>query len=284
MSGTWDNPFGIPGLTISNVALAVGIPYYQAIIPSSFAINGVITIGKVKAGVGWKVSENPINSYIYGEIANLYLSDLLAWTGLNLNLGIVGIKDVKIYIVPLRPVTVGQLIMPPGINLIGNLALGPLYLNAVLNAKILPPFLKISVQEGSLPDLEKAIKDAGQNSSELSANHMQTLYAANDSKPLQLAWQLGDVAHTVVDTTKEVVTDVASAAVSVVKDVLGLFMKFQLKEFDVLLSPKQQSITVIVDIRDKEYSFDFSANLLGDGVKLIKTIADTIIDKVKTIL
>ena len=122
--GTWKNVFGVKGLTISNLAVQAKIDLKQSAsgIPlSNLGFTGRMKIGNIEAMVAFAFGTKPDDIIVAGELENLTIQDLIALgndisKGDN-NLGVtvpdknapnVGIKYLKIYIVPKDKAQIGE--------------------------------------------------------------------------------------------------------------------------------------------------------------------------------
>jgi|GEM_PF-2964576 hypothetical protein len=133
MMGTWNNPLGLPGLIIENVAAEVGIKYAVPPIPSAMGFTGTMQIGDVKATVATKMSTpNPKDPFpdvmIYGKVNELSFKSILSMAqivGLKIpapNLPLMSLRDVEIKFAP-KDGQIGEIPYYKGIGMKGTMGI-----------------------------------------------------------------------------------------------------------------------------------------------------------------
>ena len=138
LQGKWKNPFGIPGLELSNVAIEISQPY-APLPPVGFGITGAIAIGDFLARAAVKIG--PTEIILLAEVSEwplFCLPGLLRTVGLNLGpLDIlkaidISLHDVKFKFAPAGG-QIGTIYFDPGISASGKLILN---IPSVIKAKL----------------------------------------------------------------------------------------------------------------------------------------------------
>ncbi len=130
MEGKWENPFGIKGLTVGDLALEAGINI-ATLIPSRIGFAGKTYVGEktleIATKITWpRVAELALVARMTGEDRTLSLKDLAtipAKAGVKLpidKLPDISIYDLNIYIVPI-PLKIGEILYDQGITVSGKL-------------------------------------------------------------------------------------------------------------------------------------------------------------------
>ncbi|KAF8663989.1 hypothetical protein AX16_000840 [Volvariella volvacea WC 439] len=125
MTGLWNNPFGIsPQVTIGpNLALELGIilpQFFATGTPSSFGFAGGLSIGKVRGDVAVQINEDPTQELLSGNLENLGILDLVAFTSTVLNTELpnppdfIDFKKLSLYMS--TGVTIGTIFYPQGFS------------------------------------------------------------------------------------------------------------------------------------------------------------------------
>jgi DNA-binding transcriptional regulator GbsR (MarR family) len=79
MQGTWDNPLGIKGLALEDIAVEVGIDYpvfMSTGLPTKFGITGGMQIGSVKAKVAALMTANLAEIILLAKLNHLTIRDI----------------------------------------------------------------------------------------------------------------------------------------------------------------------------------------------------------------
>lgn len=139
MQGVWRHPFSIPGITVSDVAVEMSLPYAPLIPPVGAGITGAIQLGDIIARAAVKIAPNSI--LLLAEINEwplFVLPALIRKMGLDLGpLDIIKAIDISLYDVKFKfaPIggQIGQIYFDPGISASGKLVLKIPY---VINTKL----------------------------------------------------------------------------------------------------------------------------------------------------
>ena len=76
MEGFWDNPAGLKGLRIGDLALGIGFSYVEGI-PSEFGLTGKLHIGTKRAELAINVAVDPRNIIFAGRMPDLSIHDII---------------------------------------------------------------------------------------------------------------------------------------------------------------------------------------------------------------
>ncbi|KAK7690711.1 hypothetical protein QCA50_005810 [Cerrena zonata] len=134
MTGWWVNPFAIsPNVKVGpNLGLSISIIFAQFVttgIPSGFAIQGGLMIGKTQAQLALSINEDPMKELLYAEVQSLNITDVAEFAS-----DIVGVpipdpprdfldfEEVKLYICP-TGVVIGTTFYPQGFSFQADLIL-----------------------------------------------------------------------------------------------------------------------------------------------------------------
>ncbi|MDW7694506.1 hypothetical protein R9C00_07125 [Flammeovirgaceae bacterium SG7u.111] len=137
MLGFWDEPFGVKGLSVGNVALEVGIGIVPppAVAAPIVGIAGSIAINELSGSAAVKAdTANPGNSMIAASFNRLYLNDVIQTfcekkvynqipADIRNTVLDAGLEDVAVYVVP-QPTTIGELFYEQGFRFEGKLSIG----------------------------------------------------------------------------------------------------------------------------------------------------------------
>jgi len=138
LQGKWKNPFGIPGLAVSDVAIEVSQPY-APLPPIGFGITGAIAIGDFLARAAVKIG--PTEIILLAEVSEwplFCLPALLKAVGLDLGpLDVlkaidISLHDVKFKFAPAGG-QIGTIYFDPGISASGKLILN---IPSIIKAKL----------------------------------------------------------------------------------------------------------------------------------------------------
>ncbi len=134
MKNYWINPFGVNGLKIGPaLALELGILYPQFLstgTPSSFGFAGGLALGDVTANMAVKISEDPTEEILYGELEELSPANLVSFAKQVSNLKLPAnavpnffeLQELKIYCAPAGG-SIGTITFEPGFSFACDLVL-----------------------------------------------------------------------------------------------------------------------------------------------------------------
>jgi len=125
MEGTWKDPFGIKGFSISNVAVEVGAVYVVSPPLPVFGITGEMAIGREKLLLAVKVSPNLADTILMGTLESLTIRDivdLLDTMGAHIpteDIPDIGLHDLEFKLAP-RGGNIGRIYFDPGFTVKGK--------------------------------------------------------------------------------------------------------------------------------------------------------------------
>ena len=135
MLGFWNEPFGIKGLALGDVAMTIGIGIVPppAVALPIVGLAGTMTIGTVTGSAAVKFdAANPIKSMIAASFNRLYLREVILTfcdplvynqipAEIRNSILTAGLEDVGIYVVP-QPTNIGELYYEQGFRFEGKLS------------------------------------------------------------------------------------------------------------------------------------------------------------------
>ncbi len=136
MIGTWNEPFGIKGLSMGDIAIEVGIGIIPppAVVAPIVGIAGTIGIGEFDGSAAVKFdTAMPSKSMIAASFNELYLNDVIqsfcdeeVYNSIPLEIRETvlssGMEDVAVYVVP-QATTIGELLFDPGFKFQGKMSI-----------------------------------------------------------------------------------------------------------------------------------------------------------------
>jgi hypothetical protein len=130
MLGTWQNPFGIHGFAIGNLATQIGFNYAQLSatgLPSKLGLAGEMALGDRKMAMAAQFDSTLKDMALFGSLNELTLVDLIKLFAKPLGakvptdkIPLIALKDIEVKFAP-QNVHIGEIVIPQGITVKGEL-------------------------------------------------------------------------------------------------------------------------------------------------------------------